>query len=239
MKKIITEIYGESGTGKTQFCMQMAVQSLIQKYPEDKLGCIFIDTTTGISKERLNQIYSSFSKIYTYFNDNFLKNICYNKISNPESLMDFIIDLNSKNLKENLIIIDTIIDIFQCEAWNDEEIFKRCEFLSKFIKILKSIIYNQDMACIIVNNITSKSNNTQEIDQEKWKEDHCLGLFWGNLINQSFRFWRKNSKSNNTIRRGFDIEYSNYLPSKTCYFQILIDDIIADENENNNEKSID
>jgi len=56
-KGIITEIYGEGGTGKTNICIQAAKQCI-----EEGKKVVYIDTE-GISKERLIQIFKDKKKL--------------------------------------------------------------------------------------------------------------------------------------------------------------------------------
>ena len=53
----ITEFYGEAGSGKTTFCLQLARNCV-----EGKKKVIFIDTE-GVSLDRLKQICGSESKL--------------------------------------------------------------------------------------------------------------------------------------------------------------------------------
>ena len=56
-KGIVTEIYGEGGTGKTNICIQAAKQCI-----EEGKKVVYIDTE-GISKERLLQIFKDKKKL--------------------------------------------------------------------------------------------------------------------------------------------------------------------------------
>jgi len=55
---IITEIYGEGGTGKTNICIQAAKSCV-----EEGKKVIYIDTE-GISKERLLQVFKDKKKLH-------------------------------------------------------------------------------------------------------------------------------------------------------------------------------
>ncbi|CEP08957.1 hypothetical protein [Parasitella parasitica] len=59
--KKITEICGESGTGKTQLCMQMAVTIQLPKSQGGSEGeCVYIDTEGSFSASRIQQIAERF-----------------------------------------------------------------------------------------------------------------------------------------------------------------------------------
>ncbi len=103
---IITMVYGESGTGKTNFCLQATRECAQNK------KVVYVDSE-GVSFERLSQISSDkYEKI--------VDNILFFKPNSFESQEKLIEDI--KKVKDpGLIIIDTINLYYRMELEDDKE----------------------------------------------------------------------------------------------------------------------
>ena len=106
--KIITKIFGEAGSGKTNFCLQASRECAL-------LGkkVAYIDSE-GVSLERLIQVCSDYK-----YKDIFSKIIFFNptSIEEQESMIDE--SLKIKNL--GLIIVDTINLFYRINLEDDKE----------------------------------------------------------------------------------------------------------------------
>ena len=107
---IVTEFYGEAGTGKTNICLQAS-----REVASTDGKVAFIDTE-GVSLERLRQICSSTG----YNQQRILQNILF---FNPHSLEEqeqmVLNALKLKNLK--LVVVDTINMLYRMKLEEDEE----------------------------------------------------------------------------------------------------------------------
>jgi RecA/RadA recombinase len=54
---MITQIYGEAGSGKTNFCLQVALSSILSR-SEPKASVIYISIHKVLNKSRLDSIFS-------------------------------------------------------------------------------------------------------------------------------------------------------------------------------------
>ena len=127
----ITEIYGRAGTGKSQFCFQMAVIAA------DLGKVIYIDTERGFSPSRLRDISLRFGKNP----DEILSKIL---VFSPDSVNDLRASIRSaKNLARrggvSLLIVDSLLSIFRSEYVGLEMLAERQKQLSLVLKILKEI----------------------------------------------------------------------------------------------------
>ena len=105
---IITKIYGETGTGKTNFCLQAS-----RECAKAGMKIAYIDTE-GVSIERLRQICTDddFKKI--------LDNILFfspNSYKEQEKMITYVIKID----EVKLIIIDTINLFYRINLENDKE----------------------------------------------------------------------------------------------------------------------
>jgi len=105
---IITKIYGETGTGKTNVCLQAS-----REWAKAGNKVAYIDTE-GVSIERLRQICTN------YDFKNILDNILFfspNSYKQQEKMITDVIKID----KVNLIIVDTINLFYRINLENDKE----------------------------------------------------------------------------------------------------------------------
>ena len=133
---IITNIFGESGSGKSQFCFSICA-NLLKKNEDSKI--IFIDTSGNFRPERILDITNkhNLSKI--------LHNIHYIR---PYSIKDqFDAIKKIYEIQPKLVIIDTITSLIAIESKN----ISRHLILMKFIHQLAHIAINNNCAIVTTN----------------------------------------------------------------------------------------
>ncbi|MGI0050269.1 MAG: ATPase domain-containing protein [Nitrososphaeraceae archaeon] len=133
---IITNIFGESGSGKSQFCFSICA-NLLKKNEDCKI--IFIDTSGNFRPERILDITNkhNLSKI--------LHNIHYIR---PYSIKDqFDAIKKIYEIQPKLVIIDTITSLIAIESKN----ISRHLILMKFIHQLAHIAINNNCAIVTTN----------------------------------------------------------------------------------------
>ena len=153
---IITNIFGESGSGKSQFCFSICANAL-KKYKDVKL--IFIDTSGNFRPERILDITDDHNL------DKILYNIHYIR---PYSIKDqFEAIKKIYEIKPKLVIIDTITSLISLETKN----ISRHLILMKFLHELAHNAINNNCAIVTTNmvrNIIYENgvyktiNNTEE-----------------------------------------------------------------------------
>jgi len=187
---VITMVYGESGTGKTNFCLQSSRECSKNK------KVIFIDTE-GVSLERLSQI----SK------DNYEKvvnNILFfrpNSLEEQEKTIDKIKKI--KNL--GLIIVDTINLFYRIELDKEKDVVMR-SFLRQMGN-LQMIAREKNIPVIIAEQVYTDKNG--EIKPFTHREtDH--------LVKTMIRF----DKIDSGIRQATVVKHRSEPESKHCVFKI-------------------
>ena len=153
---IITNIFGESGSGKSQFCFSICA-NLLKKNKDVKV--IFIDTSGNFRPERILDITDNPNI------EGILHNIHYIR---PYSIKDqFEAIKKIYEIKPKLVIIDTITSLISMESKN----IARHLILMKFIHELAHTAINNNCAIVTTNmvrNIINKNsvyktiNNTDE-----------------------------------------------------------------------------
>ena len=142
--KSITEIYGEPGSGKTNFCLQASRECAVN----DKIVAYII--SNGLSLERLNQICSGFDSKQIFARILFFK---------PSSLIQQEEMINNAiNLKNiGLIVLDTFNLFYRLTLENDEKFADRS--LNRQITNLQLAAMKKDIFVIISGHVYSTKND--------------------------------------------------------------------------------
>ncbi len=156
-RDIITTIYGDAGTGKTNFCLLVAVSQALK----DK-KVLFIDTEGGFSAERVKQIVASDKEKC----EKALGNMILLKPVNFEEQKRAFIRL-LKEIKEDssigAIIVDGMTMLYRLElgetgeggAENVNRIREINHELAKQLRVLAEIARNRNISVIVTNQVYS------------------------------------------------------------------------------------
>lgn len=142
--KAVTEIYGEAGTGKTNFCLQVA-----REYANTGKKVAYIDTE-GVSLERLEQICKNYNK------KKILSNILF---FNPYSFeeQEKMIN-NALQIKDmGLLIFDTFNMFYRMEY--DEEDKNLSRALNRQITNLQITAMKKNLYVLIVGQVYTNEND--------------------------------------------------------------------------------
>lgn len=192
---IITNIFGESGSGKSQFCFSICANAL-KKYKDVKV--IFIDTSGNFRPERILDITDDHNL------DKILYNIHYIR---PYSINDqFEAIKKIYEIKPKLVIIDTITSLISQETKN----ISRHLILMKFIHELAHNAINNNCAIVTTNmvrNIIYENSVYKTINNTKLhKKNIKLQEFMGKSVSLSIHIKLKFeilSISNNIYKVSF------------------------------------
>ena len=148
--RVITQIYGPAGVGKTNLCLQLLVNCI-------KLGrkAVFVDTEGGSSLDRLNQIAGD------RFEEVLKKTNMYEPLTFKEQ--NFIIE-NLEHVVNNdygLIVVDCIISLYRVEM-EDEKVIKLNRMLSKQLAKLSEFARKYNIAVVVTNQVYSSFESTAE-----------------------------------------------------------------------------
>tara|TARA_B100001179_G_scaffold185126_1_gene140832 strand:+ start:49 stop:699 length:651 start_codon:yes stop_codon:yes gene_type:complete len=151
---LITDVSGQSSTGKTQLMFQICVNAL-------KAGkeVLFQDTTGEFRPERLFEIMQSCG-----MNASLLDKIKVGRVMNTSQQIQYLSKIPIKNF--SLIIIDNVTDLFSFEYSKKEHYFEKNLSFMKYMHNLSSITINTKIP-IIVTNIVRTINNHEKPNLEK------------------------------------------------------------------------
>ena len=140
-EEIITNVFGESGSGKTNFCIQIAAS--VAKDPE-KGKVIYIDTEKGFSPERFIQIADEKS----------LEQIMLYEPKNFEEQKQIVKNVNKKTQQEevSLIIIDSLVSLYRLEV-NGDNVRQINQELSQQLSTLSKIARTTEIPIAVTNQV--------------------------------------------------------------------------------------
>ncbi len=146
-KGLITNVFGESGTGKTNLCVQVAAE-LAKK--EGKT--VYIDTEKGFSPERFSQIVE----------EKYLENILLMEPVEFQEQHERIEALNEVVQKEDakLVIVDSLVSLYRLQATGDQ-IQEVNQKLSQQLSQLSKIARKNNIPILVTNQVYTSFNEDQ------------------------------------------------------------------------------
>lgn len=165
-KGTLTEIYGESGSGKTLVAIQAAAHN-------SSTGCVFICTEDLFPVKRFAQMKHdrpSLSSTHDYG-----KNVYIEHITEAQNLLSCVrvrLPKLLEKFKPTLIVIDSVAAPFRSEYSN---YVQRAEDLRELAISLISLAQKYNMAVVCINQVTSSFDGTDNILP-------TLGLAWSNMV---------------------------------------------------------
>lgn len=162
----ITEVYGESGSGKTQ----LGIQTVVHNWPNCS---IYICTEDLFPIRRFNRVTQSISNYNAQ--DDYGKNVYVEHITESQDLLICVRVKIPKLLrakKISLIVIDSIAAPFRVENTN---YVQRAEDLRSLAIMLIAIAQDFNLTVICINQVTTSLENSGE-------SLPALGLAWTNMV---------------------------------------------------------
>lgn len=213
-KDIITTFYGPGGSGKSNFCILVAVS---QAKKNNKV--VFIDTEGGFSIERFKQIHQGEKTEIEAGLQNILllKPTSFSEQQKAfQQMLTYV-----KNGDISLIIIDSIAMLYRLElgdaiSLNDsKKISKVNRNLANQLRILNEISRKQNIPVIVTNQVYSAFSRNPE---DKLKERQ-VSMVGGDLL----KYWSKCliELQNSYGKRKLILKKHRSLPVKELVFEII------------------
>ena len=147
---IIVDIFGGNGTGKTQFVLQLSINSI-----KNGGNILFLDTTGGFRPERILEIQKK-----SNLNINLLDKITVSRITNTSEQINSIKTLQEHNF--SLIVIDNVTDLFSYEYKNNKSIFEKNSLFMKYMHELSLYAISHKIPIVVTNMI--RNMNDKEVE---------------------------------------------------------------------------
>ncbi|GMN52059.1 hypothetical protein TIFTF001_021205 [Ficus carica] len=198
----VTELVAESGSGKTQLCLQL---SLSAQLPPSRGGLsassLFLHSEFPFPLRRLEQLCLAFCGLHSIGEFNPLDNVFVRAAHSADQLLDEMPQIESflsepkSRFPVRVIVIDSIAALFRSEFDNTPFDLKRRSSL--FFKIsgkLKSLAKRFDLAVVVTNQVVDfmgenggmnglRIGNLKYLYSSGRRVCPALGLAWANCVN--------------------------------------------------------
>ncbi len=154
----LTEIYGEFGSGKTQFCHTMCVT--VQKSKEEgglDGGVLYIDTEGTFRPERVVTIAKAHNMDPNKVLDKIIVARAYNSAHQVLILEEAGKTIQEENIK--LIVSDSITGLFRAEYLGRGTLATRQQKLGRYIRLISRIAETYNCAVIATNQVSSSPDS--------------------------------------------------------------------------------
>jgi len=144
-----TEVYGEFGCGKTQFCHMMAVMTL-KKFPDSKV--IWLDSENTFITDRIRDI----AEAQDMDPDKCLENIIHAKAYNSSDqmlILEEIITFLQNDDSVKLIVIDSATGLFRSEYGGRGMLSERQRIMGDFLTLASKTADHYQTAMIFTNQV--------------------------------------------------------------------------------------
>ena len=145
---VIVDVFGENGTGKTLFLLQLSINSI-----KNGGNVLYFDTTGGFRPERIIEIQKELE-----IDMNLLEKITVSRITNTSEQIKSINNLEQSDF--TLIVIDNITDLFSYEYQKDESTFEKNLLFMKYMHELSKLAIAKKIP-IIITNMIRIANDTE------------------------------------------------------------------------------
>lgn len=150
---VITDIYGASGTGKTQLLFQICINAI-----KNGGNVLYQDTTGSFRPERILEIQKQQNLTF-----DILEKITVSRITNTSEQLKSIDIMNASDF--SLIVIDNVTDLFSYEYSKDDAIFEKNSIFIKYLHNLSLVAINKKIPVVITNMI----RNIEGIEMENMR----------------------------------------------------------------------
>lgn len=210
--KGITEIAGESSSGKTQFCLQAALSVQMPRSAGGlDAGAVYICTEDRFPSPRLQQLLKvQANKFQSQESISKLgDNIFIEHIPDSDSLKKCVLvqlPLLMKQRQIGLVVIDSIAGAYRSDYDASEGAIKRAQELRKIATFLHLLAREHHLAVICVNQVTAVPGHGSSVP--------ALGLAWANLVTNRLQLYRTSHK------RVLELVFSPHLPRSRIQFAV-------------------
>src|SRR5437660_2303830 len=159
---MITDIYGHSGSGKTQLLLQICVNSLAH---DDDGVILYQDATGSFRPERLIEFLHAKG-----MDQKLLDKMIVGRITNTAEQLSYV-DKILEIVNLNIVVIDNVTDLFSFEySKESNSLAKHVTFMEYMHKLAHVAVKRQ--IPVVVTNITRKSD-----DEERESLDRSISMF--------------------------------------------------------------
>ncbi|XP_075226431.1 DNA repair protein XRCC3-like isoform X2 [Lycorma delicatula] len=220
----ITELSGESGSGKTQFCLQLTITVQLPFYNGGfNAGAVYICTEDKFPSPRLQQLFTTFPLSTHEDKKKLGDNVFIEHIADVDGLKQCVMTQLPHLLTRQsigLVVIDSITAVFRAD-YDQHDMATRAKDLRTVGLQLHSLANQFHISVLCVNQVSSliqQDNNCRSILVP------ALGLAWSNLVTTRLQMIQ-----GETDNRALHVIFSPELPQTSCPYKISASGISGSE----------
>ncbi|XP_065660651.1 DNA repair protein XRCC3 isoform X2 [Hydra vulgaris] len=229
----VTEICGESASGKTQLCLQICLNALIS---DSYSSVLYICTEDAFPMKRLQQMSEIIIKKIPFAAPTILTDRIFiehtAELDDLWTLLNIKVDLLLSNQKIKLIVLDSVAALFRAE-YDASNMINRSQMLAKFGLKLHHISHKYKICFVVVNQVSDDFNSLKSVDAFGSKKVvPALGLTWSYMVSTRILLSRtdltctmfqnnqagKEQKSCDSVVRSLKVLHAPHLPQVICHF---------------------
>lgn len=195
-KGVISTLYGEAGSGKTNLAILAALTSA------EKSKVVFVDTEGGFSTDRVEQLFPNSSR---------LKNV---KILEPTTFEEQAKAIDEiKKLESDLIVIDSIVMLYRL-GLKENNVSETNKELARQLSLLSELARKNQIAIIVTNQVYSEFDKKDSVK-----------MVGGDLLKYWSKCIIKLEKVGQSIRKASLVKHRSLPEGSSKYFEIKEDGI--------------
>ena len=147
---VITDIFGSSGTGKTQLLFQLSLNAI-----KENAKILYVDTSGSFRPERIIEIQKQ-----THHALNRLDNIAVLRVTNTHDQINSLQIINESDF--DLVLVDNITDLFSYEYQNSERTFEKNLMFMQYMRGLSLYAIGKKIPIVVTNMVRSMDEKEVE-----------------------------------------------------------------------------
>ncbi|XP_076464166.1 DNA repair protein XRCC3-like [Babylonia areolata] len=182
----LTEVTGESGTGKTQLCLQLCLT--VQLPPSHGGlggGAIYISTEGAFPNRRMNQMAQHFSRQHcSVLKRSVMDCVLLEHVADLEGLKDCLqrklpMAVSRRGVK--LVVVDSVTALFRCDS-DSHSLVGRAKQLAALAMALRRLADQHSVAVVCVNQVTANMSKVSDGPGPLRQSIPALGLVWADHV---------------------------------------------------------
>jgi DNA-repair protein XRCC3 len=228
----VTEVAGESASGKTQLCLQLALLA-----PQSPLSAssLFLHSDLPFPLRSLRRLAPT-------SRPDVLDHVLVAAVHSPAELLSLLTraqrvlahpDRSPHRLPIRLILLDSIASLFRADFdASPADLRRRSALFFQIAAKLKELAYRHQCVVVVTNQVVDvvegDAGNTVAWSSGR-RVSPALGIAWANCVNTRLFLTRELDAAGGTARRRMKVAFAPHLPERSCEFVIRRDGVFGVE----------
>ncbi|XP_051216869.1 DNA repair protein XRCC3 homolog [Lolium perenne] len=228
----VTEIAGESASGKTQICLQLALLAPLSPLSSSSL---FLCSDLPFPLRRLRLLAPK-------SHPDLLDHVFVAAVHSPSDLLSLLSRAqhhlshpthSPHRLPTRVILLDSIASLFRADFdASPADLKRRTGLFFKISAKLKELAYRHKCVVVVTNQVVDvvegNTGNTMAWSSGR-QVSPALGLSWANCVNTRLFLTREVGSDGGSTRRHMKVAFAPHLPERACEFVIRRDGVFGVE----------